>query len=478
MANQDKDLDKGIEIKRQAVVIIHGIGEQRPMSTLRGFAEALLKFPGKYGQGYKTEAGGAYWSRPDKLSSGFEHRRLSLKATSTRPSTDVYELYWAHLFNQTDSSTFMAWAKMLFFRKAKDLPKRMRPYLHVLRWLVPSVALALGVISYVIINQPKSEPDLTFWPVLYAVIIGAIGSFIVQWLSGFFLGTISDAARYLDANARNVSSRNAVRELGVEFLGKLHDVRDDENEDDDKYDRIILVGHSLGTIIGYDILCHFWYRQYEKFDKALEAPQDAVKAMKSAIADLESEPEKHSVEHWRALQEKIWLEYRGIGNPWRITDFVTLGSPLAHGDVLMANSEQEFYTRQDAQELPTSPPTLDPTKNEIWRDKTFERPDDHPWSVKILNHSAMFALMRWTNVYFPVWGGVLGDPVGGPVAPLFGPAVWDRLVRRNGKNERMSHLNYWAGEIKRSDPEEPMTALEDALQLERKRYGVPAAPSD
>lgn len=474
MPRQDEDSQKGIAIKRQAVVIIHGIGEQRPMSTLRGFVEALQKFPGKYGRGKDTNQPEAIWSRPDKLSAGFEHRRLSLKGTSNRPSTDVYELYWAHLFEQTDSSTFMAWAKMIFLRKASDLPKRMRPYLRVLRWLVPTVALVVGVVSYLIANQPKHEPELTLLPVLYAVIIGAIGSFTVQWLSGFFLGTISDAARYLDASARNVSSRNAVRKLGVGFLEKLHDARDDDGEAD-KYDRIILVGHSLGTVIGYDILSHFWYRKYEEFDQAKAEPQAAVKEMKAAIRDLENDPGAHTIDDWRALQERVWLEYRKIGNPWRITDFVTLGSPLAHGDVLIAASESEFYARQKAQELPTAPPTLDPTKNEIWRDETFDRPNNQKWSVKILNHSAMFALMRWTNAYFPVWGGILGDPVGGPVASRFGPAVWDRPVRRDSKNERMSHLNYWNGEINRADPQEPLTALEDALQLERKWYGVPDA---
>jgi len=42
--------------KRQAVVLIHGIGEQRPMDTLRSFVSGL---------GFKT-----YHSRPDRLSVG------------------------------------------------------------------------------------------------------------------------------------------------------------------------------------------------------------------------------------------------------------------------------------------------------------------------------------------------------------------------------------------------------------------------
>ncbi|MEM9054880.1 MAG: hypothetical protein AAGB16_06105 [Pseudomonadota bacterium] len=473
MSGSKQKTDKGLRIERQAVVIIHGIGEQRPMSTLRSFVSAIGKFPGKYGKPDGDGAPAHTWSRPDKLSEGFEHRRLSIPQSSNRPKTDVYELYWAHLFEQTDSSTFMAWAKMLFLRKAKNFPPRMRPYLCVLRWVVPAIALAIGVISYLIANQPKSDPDLTLWPVLITVVAGAAISFIAQWVSGFFLGTISDAARYLDASARNVTSRNKARELGVEFLERLHAAKDADNVDADKYDRIIVVGHSLGTVIGYDILKSYWYRVYEAFDPTKEAPQDVVKEMRSAIKDTLEDKEAPDIHGWRDLQEQVWLEYRRIGNPWRVTDFVSLGSPLAHADVLLATSEQEFYDRQNEQEFPTAPPTLDPVSKEIWKDKTFNRPYDHPWSVKLLNHSAMFSVMRWTNVYFPVWGGVLGDPVGGPASPLFGPAVWDRPVRRDGQNERMSHLNYWAGQINREDPQEPMTALEDAMQLERKWYGIP-----
>ena len=47
---------------RQAVLLIHGIGEQRPMSTLRSFVAALV--------------GNSFRSKPDDLSKSFELRRL------------------------------------------------------------------------------------------------------------------------------------------------------------------------------------------------------------------------------------------------------------------------------------------------------------------------------------------------------------------------------------------------------------------
>jgi hypothetical protein len=38
------------------------------------------------------------------------------------------------------------------------------------------------------------------------------------------------------------------------------------------------------------------------------------------------------------------------------------------------------------------------------------------------HHAAPFAVTRWTNLYFKSGvGGLAGDIVAGPVAPLFGP---------------------------------------------------------
>ena len=54
---------------RQAVVIIHGIGEQQPMSTLRRFVKAVLKDP--------SADGLLFYSKPDRISDTLELRRLT-----------------------------------------------------------------------------------------------------------------------------------------------------------------------------------------------------------------------------------------------------------------------------------------------------------------------------------------------------------------------------------------------------------------
>ena len=66
---------------RQAVVLIHGIGEQRPMATLRAFVDALVERPAatkavsesshterSANLGVGTLKDRIYYSKPDRLS--------------------------------------------------------------------------------------------------------------------------------------------------------------------------------------------------------------------------------------------------------------------------------------------------------------------------------------------------------------------------------------------------------------------------
>jgi len=292
-------MDRSESIDRQAIVIIHGIGEQRPMSTLRSFAEAIPKIE-------RNSSKGVQWSKPDTVSEGFEHHRLTLPSTSSRPVTDVYELYWAHLFEQTNPTTFLSWIKHILLRPLPSLPRRFRA-VAICIWisLIAGIGAWLFFLDHAKVGQMTALLTLPALAVIYTVVLYAVNN--------LFLGTISDAARYLDASPRNVEARNNVRKLGVSFLERLHN-------SDRNYGRIVVCGHSLGTVIGYDILQRLWYKVHEKHGSPERPDQDAQKKLAEAAADLDGAKA-------RELQRDLWLEQLDMGNKWRITDFVTLGSP-------------------------------------------------------------------------------------------------------------------------------------------------------
>src|SRR6185312_1414649 len=80
-------------ISRQAVVIIHGMGEQRPNATLRGFMQCLV-------DQITLETGRkpVVYEKPDKVSATYETRSKTLLKDDAagRPTTHLYEFYWAY----------------------------------------------------------------------------------------------------------------------------------------------------------------------------------------------------------------------------------------------------------------------------------------------------------------------------------------------------------------------------------------------
>ena len=117
-----------MEIKRQAVLIIHGIGEQRPMATLRGFVASVLSED-------CSGAGVKYWSKPDRMSESFELRRMAAASSKTRPVTDFYEYYWAYHMRDSKYRHVVQWLVKLLFRNPAEVPSKIRP-VWIVSWIL------------------------------------------------------------------------------------------------------------------------------------------------------------------------------------------------------------------------------------------------------------------------------------------------------------------------------------------------------
>jgi len=108
--------------KKQAVLLIHGIGEQRPMDTLRGFVETVWTSDEEV---HHQHAILGVFSKPDKISGNFELRRLTTTKNKKDVITDFYELYWAHLMEGTSLDHILAWAMKLLWRWPWKVPRRL-----------------------------------------------------------------------------------------------------------------------------------------------------------------------------------------------------------------------------------------------------------------------------------------------------------------------------------------------------------------
>ncbi len=142
MADTGKSTDKTAAARRankRAVVLIHGMGNQSPMATLRGFVEAVWTTDDSLGGQHRRET----WAVPDTALGSHELKRIATRADGTGIRTDFFEFYWAHLIHSTRLSSVLWWVKHLLFRRLRRVPSEVRS-----RWFLAwaaAILLALAV---------------------------------------------------------------------------------------------------------------------------------------------------------------------------------------------------------------------------------------------------------------------------------------------------------------------------------------------
>jgi hypothetical protein len=381
-----------------AVVIVHGMGEKRPMETLDDFAKMALRPHGAQGD-KKWD----YHPQPVEITDSYEARRFD------SAQAEIYEYHWSYLMTTEKYAGAMPMALRLFLRRPSNVPDAL---LGIWRRVSTVTAALLLAIPALFVAGYALNTDVPVW------IIGLITSAVVLifWFGLYRMAakalvnstttSLVDVARYLDPSPYSYAARRAIRGGLVDLLQSLHDGR---------YARIVVVAHGVGTYISYDALT------------------------------------------------ALWAETQRQGNPWRITDFVTVGAPMALADFLVTRpglfsgfQKSDGALRAELFEglvrrgaLVCCPP----------------RPEGLP--VDSDEHSP-FAVTRWTNLWFPVTRGSLhGDWFGGAVGPLFGGGIRDIAVEGNQPErlKRGSAHNEYFRHPEKDDEGDLARHLRDALAL-------------
>ncbi len=250
---------------------------------------------------------------------------------------------------------------------------------------------------------------------------------------------IGDAARYLNPAPSNIHQRQEIRAKGVDLLKNLHASQE--------YGRIVIVGHSLGCVIGYDILTYAWSLYNKEIDKTKPHP-----VLDSLETDIKNGT--ITVSDYQKKQRELHKELVENGIPWLVTDFLTLGSPLTHGEILLAKNKDDLASKQTEREFPTCPPKIESGK--------FSYPTQS--AQRTPHHAAVFGPTRWTNLYFPARWVIFGDFIGGPLKDFFGWGISDRKVQTDLRNGFLSHTLYWK-QGKTTNPASHIVTLREALNL-------------
>ncbi|MEP4890231.1 MAG: hypothetical protein ABJV04_09420 [Aliiglaciecola sp.] len=435
--------------KKQAVVLVHGIGEQRPMETVREFVKSVWV---KDTNLDNTR----FWNKPSEVSGSFEHRRLTtdyatIKNSSSKETTsrvDFYEYYWAHHTVGTTLEHLRGWVFSMLRRKPSDYPSALKPMIYLLWGLIFTILAILISINF--FEPTDSGKGGVSLHKIYELYISPVLLVLLSIAVAKIVSYLGDVARYITATPSNIKVRKEIRDGGVKLLESIAQTG--------KYDRIVLVGHSLGSIIAYDVLIQYWARK-NKFKNAagesLPLSEDALKL----IHAMESMDHLPNVDEYRKLQLKLFEQLKRDGeahgensgmSQWLVSDLVTLGSPLTYADFLLFDNKMDFVDRKLDREYPTSPPVKE---NEHYY---YQTGDD-----KFLHHGAVFSLVRWTNIYSKPFNIFFGDLISGPVSRAFAnPQISKDLVSEeqpdspildidveaaypNRYPRLFTHTNYW-----------------------------------
>ncbi|EEW49712.1 hypothetical protein HMPREF0290_1635 [Corynebacterium efficiens YS-314] len=456
------------------------MGEQRPMGTLRGFLK---------GTHHKDDQ---FYSRPYELTTASGQPNYELRRFTTsertgdqdddvpyRMRTDFFELYWAHYFDTGDAQYTWKWIRKNTFKKPfwRHI-KQVRLGIAVLQLLV----LLFPLTVLVTVLTPVRGWEIFGWGTekTLAILIGIciVEVLIGTLLSSFLREVLSDPPRYLIPEPKHVRARNEIRDEGVRLLREIHER--------DYYERVVVVGHSLGSIVGLDILRLAWeeYRHPDPYLQSQNPARDAELALRfdDIIRKLPNELTPDQMRTWQDTQHQLWQECRRRGMKWLVTDFITLSSPLAHADWLMFDGPQDMKKSFKEREYPTCPP--DVGRGIFYGGKYKDAKAGRTVNPDALvpHHAALFAVTRWSNAYFPAYRWY-GDPVGGDVAATFGRGIRDVKVRvkscKPGSLRQVlgvAHLSYWNRYL---DPDwdcpESDTAIIQARERMDRRTGTRVA---
>jgi hypothetical protein len=601
--------DQGTRAPRTAVLVVHGMGDQRPMDTLQGVVDGVLG-PAPDSPEATPHDRIKRWIKPyTSVDHDFDLKCITTEGIGPEQRRyDFYEFYWAHMMTGTRLVSVLLWLCDLAKRERTSLPAGTGllwvvivsflvliamavvhiggrlvltmidlPVEKLAMWqatyaiplgfgiavsglalaillrvivkaswtLVASIAVAAGglallgylhgvalltvlplagVLAFMganaffaglagallvttvcfaiyagAIHLIEAPVALSGWVAFDVITLSLYAESAVLWLLGlllafaalasFFLTPyIGDVARYLRDAPDNIECRNQIRALGLKILGDLHDQTTDELGRP-RYDRIVVVAHSLGTIVAYDVLRSFFAERIApvaatdglvgsvlaKIHRLGEndvAACDAVASWKDGswqwlpvahaptiAPDSANEAPKSPID---AIGFQVWQRdafkdftaqimpipgSKAEAAPWRVSDFVTMGSPLTHAVLLMTNrgTRAELERKVEQREFPVSPPRKPHDEDGrvfYWGDRLRSLAQMPSEAVKI-QHSSLFALTCWTNLYFAQQRVVRGDFIGGPIDRALSPGVVNVPLSTTLLNGHFNHTHYW-----------------------------------
>ncbi len=227
-----------------AILVIHGIGEQNPFDTLDDFSRGVIK---KYSeQGYAVEASHLCATRHSGGEDWVEHYiSLGLTRGGVRRQVDLHEFYWAYMTEERISlAEVMEWMNKTIDKAigASSLPKKLQDKYHEHGGMCfTGIALPIKVLIWFF-------SLFDFLPTSWQPMLKKVRDWFGTHFQDYIVGYLGDVAIYTatDEKSRYYRIRQDILASGQALLEAILK--------EERCDRVVIAGHSLGSAIAYDML--------------------------------------------------------------------------------------------------------------------------------------------------------------------------------------------------------------------------------
>jgi hypothetical protein len=270
----------GASRARIAMIVCHGMGEQVPFETLNAVAEALWKRQSDE----PMDASNARVRYATFGEDWLPRVELTLRTPGDgQCDVHLYEVYWAPLtegkVTARDALSFLVGAGLRGMRYCARgsfdrwmfgsrlefrLPRRGVLQLGaalaaLLALLVAFAGVAAAAAAELLrFMHPGAMPPPPRWlpalPEAWMLASLAAALIVFWWLRWFLVQSVGDVAAYISAHraSRFTEIRRAIQDAGRSVARNVYAARDESGEP--QYAHVLLVGHSLGSVMAYDIL--------------------------------------------------------------------------------------------------------------------------------------------------------------------------------------------------------------------------------
>lgn len=231
---------------RTAFMVIHGIGEQMPLETLDSYARGIIAELRSAGVRCSIE------HRIAERGSGDDRWMESFVRLSGEGggSIDIHECYWAYLTEEKASlGDILNWllrtatATVRYYRENLELQaayegrrKDRRGFFSYPIW---------GLLIAIMVFCPLLRLGGLFVPKFVRTLLGKLGKPAATAILADYVGDVT-VYTTTDEKSKFFPIRNRILSVSQSLLENLLS--------DPQYDRVIVAGHSLGSVIAYDTL--------------------------------------------------------------------------------------------------------------------------------------------------------------------------------------------------------------------------------